>query len=427
MPEERAGGRPDAQLLVFTEAYPYDAALEQPFLDPQLRFLSRAFSSVLVIPSRRGGARSEVPEGVLVDEGLASLLEDRRSPPAVLAAAVGSGLMGSDLRRRPSLLLSVSAIRLLVGMTARAEITRQWFTNTLVRRRLDPSRSVAYTFWMDHTTLGVGLAKTKLPGLVLVSRANGADLFLERHQPAYLPAREFAFAALDRLFAASEHARHYAALHYPWFDRCEVAPLGVPDPGFLARPSSARRFVLASCSALVPVKRVDLIQQAVRSLAQRRPDLEVVWHHFGDGPMSPMIETAMRDSPANATMHLHGRQPNAEVMRFYREQPVDAFLNASASEGGAPVAIVEAASCGIPIIATAVGGTPEIVSDRNGRLVSPDAGPDAIADALTDLIDDPEGAAAKRIESRRMWAVGYQADVNSERFADRLLQLRADS
>ena len=115
-----------------------------------------------------------------------------------------------------------------------------------------------------------------------------------------------------------------------------------------------------------------------------------------------------------------GNVPNVEVMRHYQHHPVDVFINTSSTEGGAPVAIQEAVSCGIPVIATAVGGNPELVSERNGILIRPDPTPMEIAEAIFAFLDGPEVAARKRRLSREVWMERYNADVNFRAFAERL-------
>lgn len=58
-----------------------------------------------------------------------------------------------------------------------------------------------------------------------------------------------------------------------------------------------------------------------------------------------------------------------QVMNYYKEHHFDVFINMSTNEG-VPVSIMEAASFGIPIIATNVGGTSEIVQPSVGMLLS---------------------------------------------------------
>jgi colanic acid/amylovoran biosynthesis glycosyltransferase len=179
-----------------------------------------------------------------------------------------------------------------------------------------------------------------------------------------------------------------------------------------------------SCSRMVPVKRVDLILRAVDRAARSRPDLRFDWHHFGDGPLNLSIqELASTILGPNATAHFRSYSSIDELFSFYRTQPVDVFLNASISEG-TPVSVMEAISCGIPIIATAVGGNPEIVSDLNGMLVGPNPAPEEIASAILALIDRPDRAAAKRQGSRHVWMSKYNADANYAAFARLLVELR---
>jgi glycosyltransferase involved in cell wall biosynthesis len=124
--------------------------------------------------------------------------------------------------------------------------------------------------------------------------------------------------------------------------------------------------------------------------------------------------------PANVHGEFLGNVPNSEIMRYYRDRPVDVFVNVSSTEGGAPVAIQEAVSCGIPIVATAVGGNPEVVTDKNGILLDPNPTVGQIASALFRIWDNPLLAAEMRKESRRIWQTSYNAKVNFRAFAERL-------
>ena len=111
-----------------------------------------------------------------------------------------------------------------------------------------------------------------------------------------------------------------------------------------------------------------------------------------------------------------GAATQAEVLEWW--QRADVGVLCSKSEG-MPVALMEAAACGVPVVATAVGGVPELVRDGETGLViaSEDAG--ALAAALERLLRDARlrarfGAAA------RLWAV---ENFSVDRQAERLLAL----
>jgi glycosyltransferase involved in cell wall biosynthesis len=414
-----------ATLLFFTESYPYDIAVEQTFIEPQLGYLRDAFERVVVIPARRGGRRLVVPEGIDVDDSLAAVYGST-SRLFVLLRAWRSQLFWREIVGRPVLLTSPKALKLLARLTGRAEIATRWLSEFMARRDLSPKRVIAYTFWCDQVTVGLALFKARRPELVMVSRINGYDFLEGSEGLPYFPCRRFTLRHLDRMFAVSEFARQYEVQRYPWFaPRCEVSRLGVPDPGFLARGSSEGRFVVVSCSGIIPRKRVHLILGGIDVAARRNPGLILEWHHFGDGDTAEELNReAGRTLPRNAQAVFHGHQPIGAIMSFYRLETADVFVNASRAEGGVPVAIQEAASVGLPIIAADVGGIPEIVSEDNGRLLGPDPTPTEIGGAISDLIARPDRKAVQRAGSRKVWRAKFSADSNYVEFARKLVQLR---
>jgi glycosyltransferase involved in cell wall biosynthesis len=207
--------------------------------------------------------------------------------------------------------------------------------------------------------------------------------------------------------------------------RCELGRLGVGDPGFLTRPSKPGRLSVISCSLMVPVKRVDLIREAIETAARRRPDLHIVWNHIGDGPLRREVEAAARSLPLNARVTFHGQLTAGDMLAVYRRTPIDVFVNVSTYEG-TPVSLMEAASCGMPIVATAVGGNPEVVSDSNGRLLPADPSASQVADALLAVATELN-ADALRTGSRRTWRERYYNETNFQQFASRLRSFLVDS
>jgi glycosyltransferase involved in cell wall biosynthesis len=81
-----------------------------------------------------------------------------------------------------------------------------------------------------------------------------------------------------------------------------------------------------------------------------------------------------------------------------------------------PNALIEAMATALPVVATRVGGIPEVVRDGvNGRLVPPDDS-GALADAVIALMDDPAAAAAMGQAARHDVERHYTIDRMVERF-----------
>ncbi len=100
-------------------------------------------------------------------------------------------------------------------------------------------------------------------------------------------------------------------------------------------------------------------------------DGKVRWTHLGDGPLfDELMQKATTINYSNPLVDIIflGRVPNSQVKEYYATKPVDVFVNLSEIEG-LPISIMEAISYGIPVIATNVGGTSEVVDKGLGFLI----------------------------------------------------------
>ena len=104
----------------------------------------------------------------------------------------------------------------------------------------------------------------------------------------------------------------------------------------------------------------------------------------GDGEMRPAVEEAVRSEGLQERMILAGwRRDVPELLRA-----ADVFALSSLWEG-LPRTVVQARACGLPVVATAVNGTPEAVDDGRTGLLVPPSDPEAFARALVRLAQDP--------------------------------------
>ncbi len=114
--------------------------------------------------------------------------------------------------------------------------------------------------------------------------------------------------------------------------------------------------LIVSFSNVIPLKRVELIFEVLNGLVNH----EIRWVHFGDGQNLPELEQKIAlEKKSHLTVEFRGRVSNEEVLDFYKQEGPYFFINLSTSEG-IPVSIMEAFSVGIPVVATAVGGSPKL-------------------------------------------------------------------
>jgi glycosyltransferase involved in cell wall biosynthesis len=204
-------------------------------------------------------------------------------------------------------------------------------------------------------------------GIKKYVRFHNYDLYLERNG-GYIPFRKSFFDLIDVLLPISESGRLYLEnvfLIDP--EKIAVVRLGTISKGrsYFSRDGIFR---LVSCSNMVSVKRIDKIIGALKLIKDER----IAWLHIGDGALKDELQNLARALGPNIQVSFIGKLAPFEVLEYYIGHPVDLFINTSEFEG-VPVSIMEAFSAGIPVIATDVGGTSEIVDNTVGVLLEPTA------------------------------------------------------
>jgi L-malate glycosyltransferase len=164
-------------------------------------------------------------------------------------------------------------------------------------------------------------------------------------------------------------------------------PNGIDLSPYPSRQYSARPRRIAMLACLRPEKRVDLLISAAPRILERRPDTEFVI--IGDGSCrDELIALAGATGVIDRFAFLGHRDDAPEVLA-----KADVAVLASESEAF-PNAVMEAMAAGLPVVATNVGGIPELVADGiTGRLVS-SGDPIALADAVLEIIESPDRAAS---------------------------------
>jgi glycosyltransferase involved in cell wall biosynthesis len=171
--------------------------------------------------------------------------------------------------------------------------------------------------------------------------------------------------------------------------------IGLPDPeaGRAGRPERAARamvpFTVLFVGRLVARKGVSILLEAARRLA---PAAEIRVSVIGDGPERPALEAQIARDGLGGVVELRGRVSSTELVKAYQHAGVlvlPAVVDARGDTEGLGVVLLEAMSCGTPVVASDIGGITDIVShDQTGLLVPPgDA--EALAAAIRRLATDP--------------------------------------
>ena len=421
-----AAARPGRRgLLLLTDFFPYEVGEE--FLEQEIETLCSAYDDVVIVPVRlsEGARRTRA----LPDNARCALLPASRLPDwrfhAILRAPqilLGRermvetppwkhpGRFGMDVRFAAIALSAYGRMRRLLPSLGLE----------------DADHLTIYSYWFfTGAALGGMLRRREFKGrpVVVVARAHAYDVDEADAPRGYVPSRGFVMRAVDRVYPISEYAAGFLRRRFPRARNIEVRRLGVPAAVRRARRRT-EPFQLVSCSHMAPYKRVHLIVEAVAELERR--GRKVAWTHIGEfdaerlTAMRRRAEDAISSTPVAFTGHL----TNTEVRELYAGTDFSCFLNCSDGEG-VPVAVMEAQAAGLPVVATAAGGTGEIVHDReNGRLIPVETTAGQIADAIESVMDlsDEEYAAMSR-DANATWAAMSDARRQYREFVDGLVAL----
>jgi glycosyltransferase involved in cell wall biosynthesis len=169
--------------------------------------------------------------------------------------------------------------------------------------------------------------------------------------------------------------------------------MGIPDG----------RFVVGWIGRMTGVKRTDVLLHGFRTL--REDGIDAVLCMVGDGPDRESVEQLADELGIVRDCLFTGYQE--DVGPFFAA--FDVFVLTSGNEG-TPVTAIEALAAGCPVVATRVGGVPDVVTDgEDGFLVSP-AAVDELAGRLADLARDPDLRARMGASGRARMRTRYAVD-----------------
>jgi glycosyltransferase involved in cell wall biosynthesis len=190
----------------------------------------------------------------------------------------------------------------------------------------------------------------------------------------------------DAVFCVDQTARtRLAALAGPVAGgRVQVVHMGVDVDRFSpARRGEHDEFTVLFVGRLAAEKSLETLVAGFAAMAYDGPRRLII---VGEGPRESALRAAIHDQGLDALVELRPRTSQEDLPDVYRG--ADVFAMTRRSEG-IPVVLMEAMACEVPVVATEVGGIPEIVHDERSGLLVPSGDVSAVAYALDRLAKDP--------------------------------------
>lgn len=404
-----------------TESFPFGES-EIGFLLTEFEAMCRHFEVTILSYSNQERLSYNIPQTVK-----AYHLRHSRPGMTELLSAIKNHEVQKDIRQmcRTTTSLKMKVLRAvdIVVYSAKADHLLKQMQDIIVRQKID----IVYTYWCTQATVAALRLKKVFPKLKVITRFHGFDLYQERQIHGWQPLRPFIAQNADALIFACRTSKQYFQNTWPgeWSRRSQIAYLGTERACWKKEQFHSNKLMIISCSNLIPLKRVELIVQALALLPDTVP---VEWHHFGDGASRNDLEQLAKrllEGKKNILYSFRGAVPHDKIVKCYSEIGPDLFITTSSTEGGAPVSVQEAFAMGIPAIGTDVGGIGELIKNGvNGYLLPFDVSVQCVSETMMKYFQLPvEQKRALGQAAFESWNTQFDAQKNAQQFVDVLTML----
>jgi glycosyltransferase involved in cell wall biosynthesis len=273
-------------------------------------------------------------------------------------------------------------------------------------RALVRERAIDIVHAHDYKTDLLALLLARLEGTIPLSTAHGWSGHSKRERWFYYPIDRQLLRTFPRVVAVSSDIGEALAASGVARKRIRVLLNGIDHMRFRRSPESvldarsmlgirAGDFVVGAIGRLEREKRYDLLIDACARLAARHRQLRLFI--AGEGSLRAPLQVQAVERLGPDTVRFLGHY--ADVIGLHHA--LDVFVQSSSNEG-TPNVVLEAMALGTPVVATAVGGTAELIRDRVDGLLVPPGDVAALAEAIENCIlhDAPRRDRARAARAR---------------------------
>ena len=358
------------KVLVIGSVYPrFDKDAEVPWLRMSVAHLKKAGAEIQVLAPAYRGLRSHAIDGTPVNRF--------RYAPADWEILTHEEGAPSKMASRPWLqLLAIPYI--ISGFFKCISVCRKW------------KPDIIHAHWpFPHAYIALGAAK--LFHIPLVLNFHGAELLLIRKHKWVRPLIKFAIGQAQSVFANSSFtAGKIKAIRDV---DVEWSPYGTTLDGDGGHPRNAPeahavngKFKVLFVGRHIERKGICYLIEAAKYLPTDKFEIRIV----GEGDLTGKLKQQAAQYPH---VLFTGKLIAPELAREYREANVfvlPAIVDHKGDTEGLGVVLIEAMESGLPVVASNVGGIPDVVVDNVSGLLVPEKDPKALAEAIKRLAENPQ-------------------------------------
>jgi len=283
--------------------------------------------------------------------------------------------------------------------------------------------NIVNSHWMVAQGLNGALVR-KFLGIHHINTVHSAGLFALKRFPFGKFIARFIVRNVDCIIAVSSFIKSNLDELVGYDTKATVCPMGIDTNAFVPKDQSKLRekydirakYILLFVGRLIEVKGVEYLIDALKILTTKLPDLKLFI--AGTGNLEESLKN--RVSKLNLSSHVSflGAINHEDLINYYNICDLlilPSIVDRYSQTEGSPMAILEAFSCGKPVVASNVGGLPELVKCGYNGLLAVPKNPKDIADKIIKILK--ELPIEKLGRNARQTAINYDWDNIGRKYA----------
>lgn len=190
-----------------------------------------------------------------------------------------------------------------------------------------------------------------------------------------------------------------------------VVKNGVDTNYFVPSNYNKKKCLILYSGRLVTLKGLFDLVDSAKYVCNRFPKISFVI--AGNGPLENLLKAKIATLKLSDKIHLIGKVDRAKILMHYQAATM---LVIPSHYEGLPTVLLEAMACGLPIVATNVGGITEVATNEENCLVVPAKNPKAIASAILRLLEEPALQVKLGVNARKTAEKHYDWSIIAQSF-----------
>jgi len=216
----------------------------------------------------------------------------------------------------------------------------------------------------------------------VVTTLHGTDSYLVGSHPSYKEVTQFSMQQSDALTAVSKYLKDRTMVDFDISREIRVIPNFVDPQRFRRLKKDREQKIVCHSSNFRPIKRIPDIIRAFKIISK---EIDCKLSLIGNGPERHEAEEMAKNLRISESVEFLGNVKNVQEI----VGKSDIFLLPSEDESFG-LAALEAMSCGVPVVATNVGGLKELISHGVDGYLTGVGDPEALANYSLEILQDPE-------------------------------------